>query len=335
MVLNLSLYKENINEWQANQMNDIKFKNFEEASCAVLTFLYQRFGFKLWMVTRAEGEDWIVLQVNDHGYNIETGRVFQWADSYCSQMVQGKGPRIAPRSQDIPVYANADINKQADIKAYIGQPLMKEDGSLFGTLCAIDPQPQPEKLVEEEGLISLLGQMLSYILQGELREIEHIRQSERFKEEALSDSMTGLFNRRGWDKLLALEEDRCKFYGHPAAIIMIDLNDLKIINDNQGHDAGDELIQKTASTLSKCVRSNDIVARLGGDEFAVLSIENNLINAIGLANRILQAFEEANISAAIGVAVRNPTYGLLTAMHEADKKMYQHKRMLKTQKNKA
>lgn len=187
-------------------MNDIKFKNFEEASCAVLTFLYQRFGFKLWMVTRAEGEDWIVLQVNDHGYNIETGRVFQWADSYCSQMVQGKGPRIAPRSQDIPIYANADINKQADIKAYIGQPLMKEDGSLFGTLCAIDPQPQPEKLVEEEGLISLLGQMLSYILQGELREIEHIRQSERFKEEALSDSMTGLFNRRGWDKLLALEE---------------------------------------------------------------------------------------------------------------------------------
>lgn len=335
MVLNLSLYKENINEWQANQMNDIKFKNFEEACCAVLTFLNQRFGFRLWMITRTEGDDWIILQTKDQGYNIKPGQVFPWSDTLCSQMVQGKAPRIAPRSQDIPEYANAAVNKLADIKAYIGQPLMKEDGSLFGTLCAIDPQPQPEELVKEESLISLLGQMLSYILQGELREIEHIRQSERFKEEALTDSMTGLFNRRGWDKLLTLEEDRCKFYGHPAAIIMIDLNDLKSINDNLGHIAGDKLIQKTASTLSKCVRSNDIVARLGGDEFAVLSIENNLINATGLANRILQAFEEANISAAIGIAVRNPSYGLLTAMHEADKKMYQHKKMLKAQKNKA
>ena len=335
MVLNLSLYKENINEWQVNQMNDLKFKNFEEACCAVLTFLNQRFGFKLWMITRTEGDDWIILQSKDQGYNIKPGQVFPWSDTLCSKMVQGKTPRIAPRSQDIPEYANAAVNKLADIKAYIGQPLMREDGSLFGTLCAIDPQPQPEELVKEEGLINLLGQMLSYILQGELREIEHIRQSERFKEEALTDSMTGLFNRRGWDKLLTLEEDRCKFYGHPAAIIMIDLNDLKSINDNSGHIAGDSLIQKTATTLSKCVRSNDIVARLGGDEFAVLSIENNLINATGLANRILQAFEEANISAAIGVSMRNPAYGLLTAMHEADQKMYQHKRMLKSQKYKA
>lgn len=315
-------------------MNDTKFKNFEEACCAVLTFLNQRFGFRLWMITRTEGDDWIILQTKDQGYNIKPGQVFPWADTLCSQMVQGKVPRIAPKSQDIPEYANAAVNKLADIKAYIGQPLINEDGSLFGTLCAIDPQPQPEELVKEEGLISLLGQMLSFILQGELREIEHIRQSERFKEEALTDSMTGLFNRRGWDKLLTLEEDRCKFYGHPAAIIMIDLNDLKAINDNLGHIAGDKLIQKTAATLSKCVRSNDIVARLGGDEFSVLSIENNLINATGLANRILQAFAEANISAAIGVAMRNPTYGLLTAMHEADKKMYQHKRMVKSQKHK-
>ncbi|WP_089604751.1 sensor domain-containing diguanylate cyclase [Acinetobacter piscicola] len=315
-------------------MNDIKFKNFEEACCAVLTFLNQRFGFRLWMITRTEGDDWIILQTKDQGYNIEPGQVFPWADTLCSQMVQGKAPRIAPRSQDIPEYANAAVNKLADIKAYIGQPLTNEDGSLFGTLCAIDPQPQPEELVKEEGLISLLGQMLSFILQGELREIEHIRQGERFKEEALTDSMTGLFNRRGWDKLLTLEEERCKFYGHPAAIIMIDLNDLKSINDNLGHIAGDELIQKTATTLSKCVRSNDIVARLGGDEFSVLSIENNLINATGLVNRILKAFAEVNISAAIGVAMRNPTYGLLTAMHEADKKMYQHKRMVKSQKYK-
>lgn len=311
-------------------MNSAEFKNFEEAGQAVLKFLYQKFGFNLWMITRTEGDDWIVLQSEDNGYNVQPGQVFRWADSFCSHMVQGKAPRIAPRSEDIPLYVNAPIAKQVEIKAYIGQPLTKEDGSLFGTLCAIDPKPQSDAITKEAGLIDLLGQMLSYILQGELREVEQIRQRERFKEEALNDSLTGLFNRRAWDNLIGLEEERCKRYGHPTAILMIDLNNLKTVNDSLGHTAGDELIQKAATTLKGCVRSNDIVARLGGDEFAILSIENNQVNAENLVNRVLQVFAEANISAAIGLAMRNPLNGLLKALQEADEKMYAHKKKIKS-----
>ncbi|ENU18936.1 hypothetical protein F994_02620 [Acinetobacter bohemicus ANC 3994] len=311
-------------------MNSAEFKNFEEAGQAVLKFLYQKFGFNLWMITRTEGDDWIVLQSEDNGYNVQPGQVFRWADSFCSHMVQGKAPRIAPRSEDIPLYVNAPIAKQVEIKAYIGQPLTKEDGSLFGTLCAIDPKPQSDAITKEAGLIDLLGQMLSYILQGELREVEQIRQRERFKEEALNDSLTGLFNRRAWDNLISLEEERCKRYGHPTAILMIDLNNLKTVNDSLGHTAGDELIQKAATALKGCVRSNDIVARLGGDEFAILSIENNQINAENLVNRVLQVFAEANISAAIGLAMRNPLNGLLKALQEADEKMYAHKKKIKS-----
>lgn len=311
-------------------MNSAEFKNFEEAGQAVLKFLYQKFGFNLWMITRTEGDDWIVLQSEDNGYNVQPGQVFRWADSFCSHMVQGKAPRIAPRSEDIPLYVNAPIAKQVEIKAYIGQPLTKEDGSLFGTLCAIDPKPQSDAITKEAGLIDLLGQMLSYILQGELREVEQIRQRERFKEEALNDSLTGLFNRRAWDNLIGLEEERCKRYGHPTAILMIDLNNLKTVNDSLGHTAGDELIQKAATALKGCVRSNDIVARLGGDEFAILSIENNQINAENLVNRVLQVFAEANISAAIGLAMRNPLNGLLKALQEADEKMYAHKKKIKS-----
>ncbi|MEG1489015.1 sensor domain-containing diguanylate cyclase [Acinetobacter sp.] len=311
-------------------MNSAEFKNFEEAGQAVLKFLYQKFGFNLWMITRTEGDDWIVLQSEDNGYNVQPGQVFRWADSFCSHMVQGKAPRIAPRSEDIPLYVNAPIAKQVEIKAYIGQPLTKEDGSLFGTLCAIDPKPQSDAITKEAGLIDLLGQMLSYILQGELREVEQIRQRERFKEEALNDSLTGLFNRRAWDNLISLEEERCKRYGHPTAILMIDLNNLKTVNDSLGHTAGDELIQKAATALKGCVRSNDIVARLGGDEFAILSIENNQVNAENLVNRVLQVFAEANISAAIGLAMRNPLNGLLKALQEADEKMYAHKKKIKS-----
>lgn len=310
-------------------MNNILFNNFEEAGRVVLKFLRKRFGFNLWMITRTEGDDWIVLQSEDNGYNVKPGQVFRWADSFCSQMVQGKAPRIAPYSPDIPLYREAPINKLVDIQAYIGQPLVKEDGSLFGTLCAIDPRPQPPDLIKEAELIDVLGEMLSRILQSELREIEQIRKTEHFEAEALSDSLTGLFNRRAWDKLVDLEEDRCRRYGHPTAVLMIDLNNLKTTNDTLGHSAGDELIQKAASTLKEQMRSNDIVARLGGDEFAVLSIETNLENAEKLVSRIRQAFAEANLSAAIGLALRNPTYGLYAAIMEADEQMYKNKALTK------
>ena len=72
------------------------FTDFETATRAALSLLHQRLGFDLWMMTRTDGNDWIVLQVEDHGYKVSEGSVFRWADSFCSQMVIGRGPRIAP-----------------------------------------------------------------------------------------------------------------------------------------------------------------------------------------------------------------------------------------------
>ena len=74
------------------------FSDFDAAAHSVLEFLYHRLSFDLWMVTRTEGDDWIVLQALDHGYGVKEGSVFRWADSFCSQMVLGLGPCIAPRS---------------------------------------------------------------------------------------------------------------------------------------------------------------------------------------------------------------------------------------------
>ncbi|MGE8557895.1 MAG: diguanylate cyclase [Acinetobacter sp.] len=312
-------------------MDNITFRRFQEAGQAVLKFLYKRFGFNLWMITRVEGKDWIVLQSEDHGYNIQPGQVFQWADSFCFHMIAGKAPKIAPRSEDIPLYSTAPINQQVSIKSYIGQPLVHEDGSLFGTLCAIDPQEKSETITQDVELIELFGHLLSTILQAELRQNEHVRQHERLEAEALRDELTGLYNRRAWERLLTAEEERCKLYGHPAAVFFIDLNDLKKVNDSLGHDQGDELIQQAAHILKNTARSNDIVARLGGDEFVILSVESDETGTNVLLNRLKQALTEAKIGAAIGVAMRQPTHGLFKAAAEADKKMFEHKRQLKSE----
>ena len=78
------------------------FVDFEAASRATLSFLHQRFGFDLWMMTRVEGSDCLVLQAENHGYNVEEGTVFRWGDSFCSQMVLGHGPRVVPNAQNVP-----------------------------------------------------------------------------------------------------------------------------------------------------------------------------------------------------------------------------------------
>ena len=68
-----------------------KLLNFETAAQAVLAYLQALVGFDLWMVTRTEGNDWIVLQASDRGYGIQEGDMFTWADSFCSRMIQGQG----------------------------------------------------------------------------------------------------------------------------------------------------------------------------------------------------------------------------------------------------
>ena len=250
------------------------------------------------MVTRTEGEDWIVLQAQDHGYGVTDGTVFRWADSFCSRMVEGRGPRIAPRSASVPAYASAAIGRQVKIGAYVGVPLLRPDGALLGTLCAIDPTPQPEAIVQEQALVELLGALLSTLCRtsSSLPRKPAARNGRRPR--PLTDSLTGLYNRRGWSRLLLAEEDRCRRYGHRACVVAADLDDLKRINDTQGHGAG---------------------------ELAILGVECERSGAEALVSRARAALNAAGVQVSLGLAMRDPAHGLERAWAEADKAMYADK----------
>ena len=307
-------------------MIDLTSHDFESAGRSILEFLHKRFGFDLWMVTRTDGDNWIVLQTEDHGYGVKPGTVFRWADSFCSEMVKGNGPQIAPDSDCVPAYANALIGLQVPIKAYIGVPLINADGTLFGTLCAIDPARKPEELTKEQDLVELLAALLSTILSKELDAVNNARSIERLQVEALSDSLTGLLNRRGWDQLLAKEDERCHRYGHSAAVLIIDLDGLKQLNDTHGHAAGDALIVRAANALRDATRSIDIVARLGGDEFGVIAIESDLLGANVLFSRLQHSFAKYQVKSSIGMAVRDRTKGLIHACESSDNRMNEENR---------
>lgn len=304
-------------------------ESFEQAGQAILSFLHQRLDFDAWMITRTEGDDCIVLQSEDHGYGIKPGQVFRWADSFCSHIVKGNAPSIAPHSAEMKLYTVSPVIRQLEVQAYIGYPLVKVDGELFGMLCAINPAPKCADLWIEDGLIVLLADLLSTILQNELKQAQHDRQLERLKVETLTDELTQLYNRRGWDRLLAAEEERSRRHGHCSAIYVIDLDGLKEVNDTRGHSAGDKLIKKAAQTLQQAVRVEDVVARLGGDEFAILTVEVNQHKAEQLAERLQQALQRAGVDASIGYALRHPSTDLEQTLMQADQQMYVHKRCKK------
>lgn len=307
-------------------MSDQPLEDFESVARAVLGYLHARFGFDLWMVTRTEGEDWIVLHAEDHGYGVQPGTVFRWSDSFCSRMVQGLGPQVAPDSACVPAYAEAPIGRQVQIGAYVGLPLRRADGTLFGTLCAIDPQSKPEGLRAEQPLLELLALLLGTVLQKDLAATEAARHAERLQAEALTDAMTALYNRRAWTSFIEHEEGRCRRYGAAACVIVIDLDGLKRINDDSGHAAGDELICRAGGVLRKAARTVDVVARLGGDEFGVLCAECDVQHGRMLVERLRTALHEAGVDASIGIACRRPDAGIQAAWEQADQQMYEEKK---------
>ena len=302
------------------------YADFQESATAVLQLLRRSVGLGLWLVTRTEGEDWIVLSAEDTKYGVEDGHVFRWSDSFCSRMVQGLGPRITADAARVPAYVEAPIGQQVAIGAYVGVPISRDDGSLFGMLCAIDPDPQPDSLEEHLPFVEVQARLLATILNAELDNQEIVRRAERAEASAEIDALTGLFNRRGWERLVQSEEERCKRYGNPAGIVLIDLDGLKATNDSEGHAAGDRLLALTAEVLKRTVRQTELVARSGGDEFAMLVPEESAVGLLQLEARLMEALEGAGVGASVGSASRDPRGTLGDAQRLADHRMYARKK---------
>lgn len=304
--------------------------DFESAAREALAFLRRRLGFDLWMITRTENDDWTVLHYEDQSYDVHSGQLFRWSDSFCSEMVKGNGPRIAPDSAMVAAYSSALISQQLPIRAYIGVPILLSDGTLFGTLCAIHPEPQPATIQGDQELLDMIGMMLSKILQMELKADEESSRAERFEAQALSDALTGLYNRAGWEQLAACQDGRNRRYGKSAAVVVVDLDDLKLVNDSKGHSAGDELIRCTANALTQASRADDIVARLGGDEFAIIGVNCDKAGGEALLERVSQMLHQAGVSASLGLAMASARSNIASALTLADVQMYEEKRLKKS-----
>ncbi len=124
-------------------------------------------------------------------------------------------------------------------------------------------------------------------------QVEDVTERRRAQEElrylADHDSLTGLLNRRRLRQELSREVERIRRHGGEAALVLLDLDNFKHVNDTLGHLAGDELLQAVAATLRARLRETDVVARLGGDEFAAILVGAELDEASLVANELVGA----------------------------------------------
>ena len=108
---------------------------------------------------------------------------------------------------------------------------------------------------------------------------------------ATRDQLTGLLNRREFDRILAEETERSQRFGRPFALVLVDIDHFKKVNDIHGHQAGDAVLQEVARRLSGLVRSVDRVARFGGEEFALIIMEADMKMGLETAWRACAAME--------------------------------------------
>jgi diguanylate cyclase (GGDEF)-like protein len=118
---------------------------------------------------------------------------------------------------------------------------------------------------------------------------------EELFERASNDSLTGLSNRRVFEERIYSMVDSAKRHHHPLSMISMDLDKFKMINDNLGHQSGDEVLKAVAQVLKKAVRSTDLLVRMGGDEFLLILDNTELANARILAERLCVAVDNLNI----------------------------------------
>lgn len=153
---------------------------------------------------------------------------------------------------------------------------------------------------------------------------------------ALTDGLTGLYNKRYFSTRLDQEFERYKRHQHPLAIIQIDLDYFKKINDTFGHQVGDEILIKVAHMLKGNCRKNEIAARVGGEELCVIALDCDQEEALRLAERLRYKVNNLNycyqemeipVSASLGVACADTTTSSGQDVYQhADLALYEAKR---------
>ncbi|MCO4757187.1 MAG: diguanylate cyclase [Oceanospirillaceae bacterium] len=305
-----------ISKWQRTV--DLMSQLFDSACGTIVQFRQQEFNA-------------VVASLNEGNF-LQRDSSWPWEmKSFCRTIIEtGEGLYVKDAANE-DKWKDADPVKDGPVRSYLGMPITWPDGTLFGTICVIDTkssdyQPNQIELLEQfrDMIDADLRMMFAY---------------EEIKTLALTDEMTGVSNRRGLKVLGAQRIKDAKRFGLSIGIAYLDIDNLKALNDEHGHHAGDDCISTLAQAMKNCCRENDIIARLGGDEFVVMLLTDTHDHLQVLCQRLESEFNrlcsESDILGDSGISYGyccrhgNHPISLDTLIEEADRSMYKHKKAKK------
>lgn len=180
--------------------------------------------------------------------------------------------------------------------------------------------------------VSCLFAFYEYVRQNSFHRIQEM--SQKFEKQAMRDPLSGLLNRRGMRESLQQEFDRCKRYNNNLTVMMCDIDHFKVVNDQYGHDKGDEIIKSLATMLKAGLRKQDSLARWGGEEYLFLLPETSGHQAMQLAEKLRTKIEKTqyqqndktfSITISIGLHQITATDSINQAITKADTNLYKAK----------
>jgi len=227
-----------------------------------------------------------ILHLQEHNHPFLINKIVSLNQNPPSPMV------MAVRSKEIILVGDIDTHKKPVIKksqrAFAGNyktnncaiaPLICQD-RVVGVLNLADKIENESFDSEDIALIELFSQLVG-------ASIGNIKLFERIQRQATTDGLTGLANHKTFYEILERELWRSRRYGGQISLIMIDIDNLKKINDTYGHRAGDKVIREVSRKIKDCIRQIDTAARYGGDEFVVILPKTSLADAVVVAERMV------------------------------------------------
>jgi diguanylate cyclase (GGDEF)-like protein len=263
------------------------------------------------LVGRGHGVGWVTAQLPVDAATLrqlETGA----ADGVRLALLRGTSPTVpAGRGLTVP------LARQVAVRAYLPSAVEEHRKN------------QAYLRVLEAGLLALVALMLlTLVLARPL--LRAFRWTEEQASEARIDALTGLANRRALEEILSAEISRAQRFEHDLALVVLDLDRFKEINDSFGHAAGDVMLRAVSRLLTSLARQGDTVARWGGEEFVVVLPETDLPGAQRFAERLRRTIElhevgDMKTSASCGVATMLPEDSAEQLLGAADRALYQAK----------
>lgn len=245
-------------------------------------------------------------------------------DSFCTYAITDPDHTlvVGDATRDDRFFDKDNVTGAPHIRFYAGHTIAGPDGAAIGTLCVIDSQPRTTSDFDSEALRDL-----AMMVENEIAGLAL----------AIGDQLTGLSNRRGFETLGGRLFEIARRIDVPVAVVYADLDNLKPINDDFGHEAGDAALIEIAEILEHTLRESDVIARVGGDEFCALLADAAAADAEVVASRIQTAIDERNaasdrpykLSISVGISQDRPaTSGrtLTELTEEADERMLVAKR---------